>query len=345
MTATVDRRPPPGAAAVRHRRQRRRRQVDADRPAAARLQVDLRGPARAHRGRQQAPRQRLRRPRPPHRRPAGRARAGHHDRRRLPLLLDAGARLRHRRLPRPRPVHPQRHHRRLDGRPGDRARRRPPRHRRADPPPQPARVAARRAPPRDLRQQDGPRRLRPGPLRGHPPGVHRVRRPARPARRHVHPDLGARRRQRRRPLGVDVVVRGADAAPPPGDGVHGERRQPDRRPLPGPVRHPPAAGRVPRLPRLRRHRRRRHAAPRRRGDGAAVRADVAHRAHRHRRRTGRGGHAGHGRHRAAGRRPRHLPRRHDLPPAQPARRRRRTSTPWWRGWTPTPRWPCAGSTR
>ena len=36
-----------GAAALRHRRLGRRRQVDADRPAALRLQADLRGPARA----------------------------------------------------------------------------------------------------------------------------------------------------------------------------------------------------------------------------------------------------------------------------------------------------------
>ena len=147
-----------GTVALRHGRQRRRRQVDADRPAAARLEVDLRGPARAHRGGQQAPRQRLRRPRPADRRPARRARAGHHDRRRLPLLLDAAPRLRHRRLPWPRAVHAQHDHRRVRRRPGDRARRRPPRRRRADPAPQPARVAARRAAPRHRRQQDGPRR-------------------------------------------------------------------------------------------------------------------------------------------------------------------------------------------
>ena len=42
------------AAALHHLRQRRRRQVDADRPAALRLQDDLRRPARGARGRQQA---------------------------------------------------------------------------------------------------------------------------------------------------------------------------------------------------------------------------------------------------------------------------------------------------
>ena len=161
-------RPPAGAAAVRHRRQRRRRQVDAHRPAAPRLQGDLRGPARAHRGRQPPAGDRLRRPRPAHRRAAGRARAGHHDRRRLPLLLDPGARLRHRRLPGARAVHAQRDHRRLHRRPRGRARRRPQRGPRADPPAQPAGLPARRAAPRDLRQQDGPRRLRPRPVRGDP---------------------------------------------------------------------------------------------------------------------------------------------------------------------------------
>ena len=43
------------AAPLRHGRQRRRRQVDPDRAAAARLEVDLRGPTRAHRGGEQAP--------------------------------------------------------------------------------------------------------------------------------------------------------------------------------------------------------------------------------------------------------------------------------------------------
>ena len=53
-----------------------------------------------------------------HRRFARRARAGHHDRCRLPLLLDAGARLHHRRLPGSRPVHAQHDHRGVDRRPG-----------------------------------------------------------------------------------------------------------------------------------------------------------------------------------------------------------------------------------
>ena len=68
------------------------------------------------------------RPRAAHRRPARRARAGHHDRRRLPLVRHAAAALHPRRLPRPRAVHAQHGHRRLDRRPraaaGRRARRR-----------------------------------------------------------------------------------------------------------------------------------------------------------------------------------------------------------------------------
>ena len=45
-----------GPAPLRHRRLRRRRQVDPHRAAAARLQVDLRGPARGRRGHQRSPR-------------------------------------------------------------------------------------------------------------------------------------------------------------------------------------------------------------------------------------------------------------------------------------------------
>ena len=68
---------------------RRRRQVHAHRAAAARLQGDLRGPARGRRGHLGVQGLRLHRPRAAHRRPALRARAGHHHRRGLPLLRDA----------------------------------------------------------------------------------------------------------------------------------------------------------------------------------------------------------------------------------------------------------------
>ena len=68
------------------------------------------------------------------RRAAGRARAGHHDRRRLPLLRHPGADVHPGRLPRARAVHPEHGHRRLDRRRGRAARRRPQRRGRADPP-------------------------------------------------------------------------------------------------------------------------------------------------------------------------------------------------------------------
>ena len=93
---------------------------------------------------------------------------------------------------------------------------------------------------------------------------------ARAARRDVHPDLGARRRQRRRTLRQHEVVRRHDAAAPPRVGVRRLRRQPDRRPLPGAVRDPPADRRAPRLPRLRRSGRRRRDEAGRRGGRAAV---------------------------------------------------------------------------
>ena len=107
-----------GAPAVRHRRLGRRRQVDADRPPALRLEGDLRGPARGRRAHQsRAMGVRVHEPRAAHRRPAGRAGAGHHDRRRLPLLRHAQAEVHHRRHPRPHPVHAQHGHRRVDRRP------------------------------------------------------------------------------------------------------------------------------------------------------------------------------------------------------------------------------------
>ncbi len=62
-----------------------------------------------------------------HRRPAGRARAGHHDRRRLPLLRDRAAQVHPRRHARARAVHAQHGDRRVDGRRRDPAGRRAPR--------------------------------------------------------------------------------------------------------------------------------------------------------------------------------------------------------------------------
>ena len=114
-----------GDAAVRDRGIGRRRQEHAHRAPAARHQADLRGPARGGRAHQPRPRLRLHQPRAAHRRPARRARAGHHHRRRVPLLRHAAAQVHHRRHPGPRAVHAQHGHRRVDRRPRARAHRRP----------------------------------------------------------------------------------------------------------------------------------------------------------------------------------------------------------------------------
>ena len=100
----------------------------------------------------------LGRPRAAHRRPARRARAGHHHRRRLPLLRHGAALVHARRLPRPRAVHPQHRDRRVHRRRARAARRRPQGRARADPPPPRRRGAAARAARRRRRQQDRPRR-------------------------------------------------------------------------------------------------------------------------------------------------------------------------------------------
>ena len=113
------------------------------------------------------------------------------------------------RLPRPRAVHAQHGHRRLDRRPRARAGRRPPGDDRAVAPPPGDRGAARRAGRDRAGEQDGPRRLRRGALRrGRARGA-RLGVAARPARRRLHPGVGAARRQRRRALGGDAVVRAA----------------------------------------------------------------------------------------------------------------------------------------
>ena len=71
----------------------------------------------------------------PRRRPLGRARAGHHHRRRLSLLLDRDAHLHRRRHARPRAVHAQHGDWRLDGGARGASRRRPQGSLAADPPP------------------------------------------------------------------------------------------------------------------------------------------------------------------------------------------------------------------
>ena len=105
------------------------------------------------------PRRRLRQPRPADRRPARRARAGHHDRRRLPLLPHAQAQVHPRRHARPRAVHAQHGHGRLDRGRGADPRRRPQRRDRAVAPARDHRLAAAHPARRRVREQDGPRRL------------------------------------------------------------------------------------------------------------------------------------------------------------------------------------------
>ena len=147
-----------GPAAVHHLRQRRRRQVDADRPAAVRVEADLRGPARGAGGRLEEGRHARRRARlrAAGRRTGGRARAGHHDRRRLPVLLDRPPQVHRRRHAGPRAVHAQHGDRRID-----RGSRRDPDRRAqgradADAAAQLHRLAARHPPRRAGHQQDGP---------------------------------------------------------------------------------------------------------------------------------------------------------------------------------------------
>ena len=124
---------------------RRRRQEHADRPPALRVEAGLRGPARRARGRLEEGRHpgRRTRLRPAGRRPGRRARAGHHHRRRLPVLLDRATQVHRGRHAGPRAVHPQHGHRRLDGRPGRHPDRRPQGRADPDPPAQLPGLAAR----------------------------------------------------------------------------------------------------------------------------------------------------------------------------------------------------------
>ena len=157
---------------------------------ALRLQAGLRGPDGGGRALQPRPRRRVRQPGVAHRRPPCRAGAGHHDRRRIPLLRHSEAQVHHRRHARPHPAHAQHGDGLLDCRSRDPARRRPHRADRADPPPRHGGVSPRDPAPRSLHQQDGPRRLRQEALRGHSTRVRRLRHPPRGSRPHLHPDVG-----------------------------------------------------------------------------------------------------------------------------------------------------------
>src|SRR4029077_2330567 len=89
-------------------------------------------------------------------------------------------------------------------------------------------------------QQDGPGRLLRRGVREDLRGVLRLRVPAGHRRPHLHPDLRAARRQCGGPFGQHAVVRRALAAAPPGARAHRVGPQPDRRQVPGAVRHPAA---------------------------------------------------------------------------------------------------------
>ena len=213
-------------APPRHLRLGRRRQVDADRPPALRHEAGVRRPDGAGGGDERAPRRRLRQPRAPDRRAARRARAGNHDRRRLPRLRHAETPLPARRCPGPRAVHAQHGHGRLDRRRRGRPRRRAQGRDRADAPPHADRVAARGPAPRLRGQQDGSRRLRRGAVQRDRAGARRADRRARRQGRGGDPDRRPARRQRRRALRPDPVVAGRDApAAPRGDRARG-RPQP-----------------------------------------------------------------------------------------------------------------------
>ncbi|CAA9508422.1 MAG: Sulfate adenylyltransferase subunit 1, partial [uncultured Solirubrobacterales bacterium] len=307
-------------AALRHRRFGRRRQVDPDRAVALRHQAALRRPARGRRAHQRAARRRLRQPRPADRRPASRARAGHHHRRRLPVLRHAEAQVRDRRHAGTHPVHAQHGHRRLERRPVDRADRRAQGRRRAVAAPRLLVVAPADSTSRRGHQQDGPGRLRRGRLRADRRGVLELGLEARGARHHLHPRLRPARRQPGRALGQHAVVPGLLAALPPRARPHRLGPQPDRQPVPRAVGRAPDAGRAPRLPRLRGPGGERGVPARGRGRRAPLRAPDPHQADRHLRRAARGGvPAALGDHAARGP-DRHLARRLHLPPAQPADR-------------------------
>ena len=210
------------AAAPDHLRQRGRWQVDADRPAAVRVAGGVRGPAARARSRLAPLRHAGHAPRfrAAGGWPAGRARAGHHHRRRLPLLRHAGAALHRRRHARPRAVHAQHGHRRLDRGPGDHPDRRAQGRAAAVPPPHPHRRDDGHPARAARRQQDGPGRLRAS--RSTTPSSTSTRAFAAAVRRDggaADSDLGARRRQPDRAEPADALVRRAD-----GDELPRERR-------------------------------------------------------------------------------------------------------------------------
>ena len=181
---------------------------------------------------------RVHEPRAAHRRPARRARAGHHDRRRLPLLRHARSASSSSPT---RPGHMQYTRNMVTGAStADLAldpRRRAQRHHRAVAAARVPRVAAaasRTSCCASTRWTSSTttrsvfERIK--------DEFREFAAEARRRRPHVHPDLGAARRQRRRPLRQHALVRGLVAAAPPRRGAHRLRPQPHRLPLPGAVR-------------------------------------------------------------------------------------------------------------
>ena len=164
VDAYLERQPAQVAAPLHHLRLGRRRQVDPDRAAALRQQAAVRGPARRARGATAAsPAPRARASISPCWSTASRrARAGHHHRRRLPLLRDRQAQVHRRRHARPRAIYPQHGDRRLDRRPRHHPDRRAQGRAHPDPAPQPPRPPARHPPRRAGGQQDGPGRITTG---------------------------------------------------------------------------------------------------------------------------------------------------------------------------------------
>ena len=180
----------------------------------------------------------LHQPGPAHRRPAGRAGAGHHHRRRLPLLRHARRKF----IIADTPGHVQYTRNMVtgastadlalilvDARKGILEQTR--RH---------AFLATLlRVPHRAVREQDGPGRLQPGGLRAHPGRVPGLRQPAGDRRPVVRAGVGAARATtsstgRRTCPGTE----GAPLLQVPGGGAHRLRRESGRLPLPGAVRDP-----------------------------------------------------------------------------------------------------------
>ena len=183
---------------------------------------------------------------------AGRARAGHHHRRRLPLLRDRQAQVHHRRHAGPRAVHAQHGHRRLDRRPGHHPDRRPQRRPDPDPPAlaSSCRCWASGTSSLAVNKMDlvdySTRRLR----------AHRATTTERSppssgcATSPCIPMSALKGDNVARASDDDAVVRGPAAARPPGDGARStSAAAAPAVPLAGAVGHPPQS----RLPRLRRH--------------------------------------------------------------------------------------------